>query len=385
MGRDYLFTSESVTEGHPDKICDQVADAILDTLLAQDPASRVAVECLVTTGSVHVAGEVSTTGFADVQRIVRGVLEDIGYTNPAFGMDCHDAGVWVSIHEQSREIAEGVLGGAGRAPGAGDQGIMFGFACDETPSLMPLPITLAHGLCRRMAEVRKAGAIPFLGPDGKSQVTIEYRDGKPVRAAAVVIAQQHLKGLVENRLRQELIEKVIRPVCGPYFDPSTRVLVNASGSFTVGGPEADTGVTGRKIVADTYGGAARHGGGAISGKDPTKVDRSGSYAARWMAKNVVAAGLARRCEIQLAYAIGQPDPLSIGVDTFGTGAVPEQRIGELVRKHFPLEPAGIIAALDLLRPIYRKTAVYGHFGREEPEFTWERTDRVEELRRAAGG
>ena len=339
MGRDYLFTSESVTEGHPDKICDQVADAILDSLIAQDPASRVAVECLVTTGSVHVAGEVSTTGFADVQRIVRSVLEEIGYTNPDFGMDCHDAGVWVSLHEQSREIADGVLGAGGRARGAGDQGIMFGFACDETPALMPLPITLAHGLCRRMAEVRKAGIIPFLGPDGKSQVTVEYRDGRPVRAAAVVIAQQHLKGLVESRLRQEIIEKVIKPVCGPYFDGSTRVLVNASGSFTVGGPEADTGVTGRKIVADTYGGAARHGGGAISGKDPTKVDRSGSYAARWIAKNVVAAGLAARCEVQLAYAIGQPDPLSIGVDTFGTGTVAEALIGELVRKHFPLEPA----------------------------------------------
>jgi S-adenosylmethionine synthetase len=385
MGRDHLFTSESVTEGHPDKICDQVADAILDSLLAQDPASRVAVECMVTTGSVHVAGEVSTSGFADVQRIVRTVLEDIGYTNPDFGMDCHDAGVWVSIHEQSREIADGVLGGADRAPGAGDQGIMFGFACDETPSRMPLPIVLAHGLCRRMAEVRKAGAIPFLGPDGKSQVTVEYRDGRPERAAAVVIAQQHLKGLVESRLRQELIEKVIKPVCGAYFDASTRVLVNASGSFIVGGPEADTGVTGRKIVADTYGGAARHGGGAISGKDPTKVDRSGSYAARWMAKNVVAAGLARRCEIQLAYAIGQADPLSIGVDTFGTATVPESRIVELVRTHFPLEPAGIISALNLLRPIYRGTAAYGHFGREEPEFTWERTDRAEALRRATDG
>jgi S-adenosylmethionine synthetase len=385
MGRDFLFTSESVTEGHPDKICDQIADAILDSLIAQDPASRVAVECMVTTGSVHVAGEVSTTGFADVQRIVRGVLEEIGYTNPDFGMDCHDAGVWVSRHEQSREIAEGVLGAGGRARGAGDQGIMFGFACDETPALMPLPITLAHGLCRRMAEVRKAGLIPFLGPDGKSQVTVEYRDGRPARAAAVVIAQQHLKGLVESRLRQEIIEKVIKPVCGPYFDGSTRVLVNASGSFTVGGPEADTGVTGRKIVADTYGGAARHGGGAISGKDPTKVDRSGSYAARWIAKNVVAAGLATRCEVQLAYAIGQPDPLSISVDTFATGTVAEARIGELVRKHFPLEPGSIIEALDLLRPIYRKTAAYGHFGREEPEFTWERTDKADALRNDAGG
>lgn len=378
MGRDYLFTSESVTEGHPDKVCDQVADAILDSLLAQDPASRVAVECLVTTGSVHVAGEVSTTGFADVQRIVRSVLEEIGYTNPDFGMDCHDAGVWVSIHEQSREIAAGVLGAGGRARGASDQGIMFGFACDETPALMPLPISLAHGLCRRMAEVRKAGLIPFLGPDGKSQVTVEYRDGRPARAAAVVIAQQHLKGLVESRLRQEIIEKVIRPVLGAFYDASTRVLVNASGSFTVGGPEADTGVTGRKIVADTYGGAARNGGGAISGKDPTKVDRSGSYAARWIAKNVVAAGLAERCEVQLAYAIGVPEPVQLTVSSFGTGQVPDSRLEEAVAAVFDCRPGGIIEALDLLKPVYQDTAVYGHFGREE--FPWEKTDRAEALR-----
>jgi len=380
MPRERLFTSESVTEGHPDKICDQVADAVLDSLLAQDPASRVAVECLVTTGSVHVAGEVTTGGFADIQSIVRSVLADIGYTNPDFGIDCHDAGVWASIHEQSREISDGVDGGGGLPRGAGDQGITFGFACRETPECMPLPITLAHRLCRRMAEVRRAGSIPLLGPDGKSQVTVQYRDDEPLRVASVVLAQQHLPGLVESRLRQELIEQVVKPVCGRYFDASTRVLINASGGFTVGGPEADTGVTGRKLEVDTYGGMARHGGGAMSGKDPTKVDRSGSYAARWIAKNLVAAGIASRCEIQLAWAIGQPQPLAMSVETFGTGAADEAAIVELVRRHFPLEPAGIIGALDLRRPIYRQTAAYGHFGREEPDFTWERTDRVDGLR-----
>ncbi len=384
MPRERFFTSESVTEGHPDKICDQVADAVLDSLLAQDSASRVAVECLVTTGSLHVAGEVTTAGFANIQAIARSILQEIGYTNPDFGMDCHDAGVWVSIHEQSREISEGIDGRPGKPRGAGDQGIMFGYACTETPEGMPLPITLAHRLCRRMAEVRKAGSIPFLGPDGKSQVTIEYLDGEPVRASSVVIAQQHLPGLVEGRLRQELIQQVVKPVCGRFFDSSTQVLINASGSFTVGGPEADSGVTGRKLMVDTYGGMARSGGGALSGKDPTKVDRSGSYAARWIAKNLVAAGIATRCEIQLAYAIGRPEPVSISMETFGTGRLDEAAIVTLVRKVFPLEPAGIIAALDLLRPIYRQTAAYGHFGREEPDFTWERTDKVEELRGAAG-
>ena len=384
MPRDYLFTSESVTEGHPDKICDQLADAILDSLIAQDPDSRVAVECMVTTGSVHVAGEVTTTGYADVQKIARETLSRIGYTNPDFGIDASDAGVWVSIHDQSPEIADGVRGDMGREQGAGDQGMMFGFACDETPELMPLPIMLAHRLCMRMAEVRRQRLIPGLGPDGKSQVTVEYRDGRPARVAEVVIAQQHEKSISEARLQQEIIEKIIKPVCGEYYDAETRRHINAAGSFTFGGPQADTGVTGRKIVADTYGGMARTGGGAISGKDPSKVDRSGTYLARYAAKNIVAAGLARRCEIQLSYVIGEPRPTSISVDTFGTGRIGEREIEALIRSRFPLTPREIIDALDLKRPIYARTAVYGHFGRQEPDFTWERTDRAEALRKDAG-
>jgi S-adenosylmethionine synthetase len=383
MPRDFLFTSESVNEGHPDKLCDQAADALLDALLAEDPMSRVAVECMVTTGSVHVAGEVTTRGFADVQRIVRGLLKDVGYTNPEFGMDWQDAGVWVSLHEQSSEIAAGV-GNEDPRQGAGDQGMMFGFACDETPELMPLPIMVAHGLCRRLSVVRRERIIPGLGPDGKSQVTVEYRDGKPARIAALAIAQQHGKSIVESRLRQEIIDKVIRPVCGPLYDDATRVWVNAAGTFTLGGPEADTGVTGRKLMVDTYGGMARHGGGALSGKDPTKVDRSGAYAARWIAKNIVAAGLARRCEIQLSYVIGEPSPAAIFIDTFGTGRRDEQALEQLVRRTFPLTPHEITAALSLHRPIYRNTAVFGHFGRTEPEFTWERTDKADALRAAAG-
>ena len=383
MPRDFLFTSESVNEGHPDKLCDQIADSILDSLIQQDPESRVAVECMITTGSVHVAGEVTTDGFADVQQIARGVLRDVGYTNPEFGIDYQDAGVWVSLHGQSREIAEGV-GSGGRPQGAGDQGMMFGYACDETPELMPLPIMIAHRLCMRLSHVRHERLIPGLGPDGKSQVTVEYRDGRPLRVAEVVIAQQHGRSLVENRLRQEIIDKVIKPVCGPLWDESSRPHINAAGSFTLGGPEADTGVTGRKLIADTYGGMARNGGGAISGKDPSKVDRSGAYAARWIAKNVVAAGLARRCEIQLSYVIGKAAPTNIFMDTFGTGARDEAEIERLVRARFPLTPREIIAALDLKRPIYRKTSVFGHFGREEPDFTWERTDRAATLRADAG-
>jgi S-adenosylmethionine synthetase len=384
MPKDFLFTSESVNEGHPDKVCDQIADALLDSLLAQDPDSRVAAECMISTGSVHVAGEVTTRGFADVQKIARSILREVGYSNPDFGIDWQDAGVWVSLHEQSREIAEGVGGGRGRAPGAGDQGMMFGFACDETPELMPLPIMAAHRLCMRLAEVRRQRLIPDLGPDGKSQVTVEYRDGKPARIASVVIAQQHGKSIVESRLRREIIEGVIRPVCGSMFDEETRTYINAAGTFTLGGPEADTGVTGRKIVSDSYGGMARNGGGAMSGKDPTKVDRSGACVARWIAKNIVAAGLARRCEIQLSYAIGEPRPTSIFIDTFGTGLREEAVIETLVRGCFPLTPSEIIVALDLKRPIYRKAAVFGHFGRLDPDFTWERTDKVEELRKAAG-
>jgi S-adenosylmethionine synthetase len=384
MPKDFLFTSESVNEGHPDKVCDQIADALLDRLITEDPDSRVAVECMVTTGSVHVAGEVTTKGFADVQKIARGILREIGYTNPEFGMDCQDAGVWVSIHDQSREIADGVTSTREHPQGAGDQGMMFGFACDETPELMPMPIMLAHRLCMRLAEVRRARLIPDLGPDGKSQVTVEYRDGRPVRVASVVIAQQHGRSIVESRLRPEIIEKVIKPVCGSLYDDATRPSINAAGTFILGGPEADTGVTGRKVVADSYGGMARNGGGAISGKDPSKVDRSGAYVARWIAKNIVAAGLARRCEIQLSYVIGEPLPTSIFVDTFDTGARDERQIEALIRALFPLTPQEIISTLDLKRPIYRKTAAFGHFGREDPDFTWERIDRVEALRAQAG-
>ncbi|MBI1936414.1 methionine adenosyltransferase [Candidatus Woesearchaeota archaeon] len=372
-------TSESVTEGHPDKICDQISDAILDSLFAQDPYSRVAVETLVTTGSVHVAGEVTTRGFADVQEIARRVLREIGYTDPAFGIDCEDAGVWISIHGQSPDISLGVS-----REGAGDQGMMYGFACTETPELMPLPIMIAHKLTRRLAEVRKKGIVQEIGPDGKSQVSIEYHDGVPKRISAVVIAQQHKKGISEDELKKEILQKVIEPVCGRLMDDKTTVHINATGAFVIGGPEGDTGVTGRKIIADTYGGVGRHGGGAFSGKDPTKVDRSGAYAARYVAKNVVAAGLADRCEVQLSYAIGVAQPTSVNVDTFGTNKLPENVIVELVKKHFKLTPRWIIEHLNLRRPIYRKAAAYGHFGREDSDFTWEKTDFAETLRLEAG-
>ena len=373
------FTSESVTEGHPDKICDQISDAILDSLYAQDPYSRVAVECLTTTGLVVVAGEITTRGYADVQGIARRTLREIGYTNPQYGIDCEDAGVLVSIHGQSPDISQGV-----DKEGAGDQGMMYGFATNETPELMPLPITLAHKLTRRLAEVRKKGIITDLGPDGKSQVSVEYHDGVPKRISAVVIAQQHLEHLSEERLKEEIREKVINHVCGKWIDENTRVYINATGKFVIGGPEGDSGVTGRKIIADTYGGVGRHGGGAFSGKDPTKVDRSGAYAARYVAKNIVAAGLADKCEVQLSYAIGVAEPTSVNVDTFGTNKVPEDKIRELVKKHFKLTPRWIIEHLNLRRPIYRKTAAYGHFGREDPDFTWEKTDMAETLRKEAG-
>ncbi|MBS3106881.1 methionine adenosyltransferase [Candidatus Woesearchaeota archaeon] len=379
------FTSESVTEGHPDKICDQVSDAILDALIAQDPNSRVAVESLTTTGSVHVAGEVTTRGYADIQSIVRKTLRDIGYTDPAFGIDCEDAGVWVSIHGQSPDIAQGVNVTENKDQGAGDQGMMFGFACTETPELMPFPIIMAHRLTRKLAEVRKSGQIKCLGPDGKSQVSVEYVDGKPHRITAVVIAQQHTHDLAEEHLKKEILEKVIQPVCGKWMDKDTKIHINATGKFVIGGPEGDTGVTGRKIIVDTYGGMGRHGGGAFSGKDPSKVDRSGAYMARYMAKNIVAAGLAERCEIQLSYSIGVAQPTSINVDTFGTGKVAEEKILEAVRKVFDCRPRAIIETLKLKRPIFVKTASYGHFGRDDPDFTWEKTDKVEELKKACSG
>lgn len=378
------ITSESVTEGHPDKICDQISDAILDSLFAQDPYSRVAVECLTTTGLVIVAGEVTTHGYADIQGIVRRTLREIGYTNPQYGIDYEDAGVLVSLHGQSPDIAQGVDDSNRREQGAGDQGLMYGFACNETPELMPLPITLAHRLTMKLAEIRKKGIVADLGPDGKSQVSVEYHDGVPKRLSAVVIAQQHLEKISEEELREEIRTKVIEPVCGRWIDSSTKIYINATGKFVIGGPEGDSGVTGRKIIADTYGGVGRHGGGAFSGKDPTKVDRSGAYAARYVAKNIVAAGLADKCEVQLSYAIGVAQPTSINVDTFGTGKIPEAQISELVRKHFKLTPKWIIEHLNLRRPIYRKTAAYGHFGREEPDFTWERTDMAETLRQEAG-
>lgn len=381
--KNFLFTSESVTEGHPDKICDQISDGILDELYKQDPQSRVAIECLTTTGSVHVAGEVTTKGFVDVQKVVRDILKDIGYTNPEFGIDYEDTGVWVAIHEQSPDISQGVTEGKSKEQGAGDQGMMFGYACNETDVLMPLPIILAHKLTKKLSEVRKNNEIKDLGPDGKSQVTIEYEDGKPKRVEAVVIAQQHLEIISEDELKKDILEKVIKPVCGDYFDENTKVHINATGKFVVGGPEGDTGVTGRKIIVDTYGGMGRHGGGCFSGKDPSKVDRSATYAARYIAKNIVAAGLADKCEVQLSYAIGVADPTSVFVDTFGTNKIPEDKIVELIKKHFPLKPKDIIDQLDLRRPIYKKTAVYGHFGREDPDFTWEKTDKVDVLRSEA--
>jgi S-adenosylmethionine synthetase len=384
MGEKYYFTSESVTEGHPDKICDQISDAILDDLLAQDPEAHAAIEVLTTTGTVHVAGEITTTGYSDIQKIVRETLKKIGYTDPRYGIDCEDAGVWVAVHGQSGDIARGVKKAKSRGQGAGDQGMMFGFACNETPELMPLPIMLANRLAARLAEVRKKMAYHAMGPDGKSQVTVEYHGGQPVRLEAVVIAQQHISDVSEKELKKIILEQVIKPVCGKYLDRKTKIFINATGRFVIGGPEGDTGVTGRKIIADTYGGMGRHGGGCFSGKDPSKVDRSAAYACRYIAKNVVAAGLAERCEIQLSYAIGVADPMAVFVDTFGTGKVPDDDIACLIRKHFPLKPSDIIDHLKLKRPIYKKTAAYGHFGRNDPDFTWEKTDKAAILRKAVG-
>ncbi len=384
MGKITYVTSESVTEGHPDKICDQVSDAILDELFRQDPYSRVAIECLTTTGSIHVAGEVTTKGFADVQKIARETLRDIGYTDPKFGIDCDDAGVWVAIHSQSPNISQGVTETSNHEQGAGDQGMMYGYACTETPELMPLPIMLAHKLTRRLAYVRKQGIIPHLGPDGKSQVSIMYDNGKPKKATAIVIAQQHKDDISEEKLKEQIFEHVIKPICKDFMDEETKVHINATGAFVIGGPEGDTGVTGRKIIVDSYGGVGRHGGGCFSGKDPSKVDRSGAYAARYVAKNIVAAGLAEKCELQISYCIGVAKPTSVNLDCFGTNKVPEEKIIQLVNKHFPLTPRWIIDTLKLRRPIYKKTAAYGHFGRDDPDFLWERTDKSEILKKEAG-
>jgi S-adenosylmethionine synthetase len=381
MADKYFFTSESVTEGHPDKICDQISDAILDDLLRQDPDSHTAIEALTTTGSVHVAGEITTEGYSDIQKIVRKTLREIGYTDPRYGIDCEDAGVWIAVHGQSGDIARGVKKSKKHEQGAGDQGMMFGFACNETPELMPLPIMLAHRLAAKLAEVRKRMANHAMGPDGKSQVTVEYHDGKPARLEAVVIAQQHISDVSEAYLRKLILENVVKPVCGKYLDKNTKIFINATGRFVIGGPEGDTGVTGRKIIVDTYGGMGRHGGGCFSGKDPSKVDRSAAYACRY----IVAAGLADRCEVQLSYAIGVADPMAVFVDTFGTGKIADAEISGLIRKLFPLRPSEIIEHLQLKRPIYKKTAAYGHFGRHDPDFTWEKTDRAVALRKAAKG
>jgi S-adenosylmethionine synthetase len=383
MPKKTFVTSESVTEGHPDKVCDCISDAILDSLIGQDPFSRVAVECLTTTGTVIVAGEVTTEGFANVQDIVRKTLKEIGYTNPEFGIDCEDAGVLVAIHRQSQDIAQGVDEGKGdsKEQGAGDQGMMYGFACNETPELMPLPIMLAHKLTKRLAEVRKKGIIKKIGPDGKSQVSVEYWDGVPTRVDAVVISTQHLNSKSIPQLRREIKKHVIEPVCKGFLDPKTKYHINPTGRFVIGGPEGDTGLTGRKIIVDTYGGVGRHGGGAFSGKDPSKVDRSAAYAARWVAKNIVAAGLAKRCEVQLSYAIGVAKPTSINVHTFGTNSIPEAKIVSRVKRDFDLTPKGIIDALQLRRPVFKKTAAYGHFGRRGAGFTWERTDKAKALKK----
>ncbi len=376
----YLFTSESVTEGHPDKIADQISDAVLDAVLAQDPEGRVACETLLTTGLVVVAGEITTSAYLDYQDLVRGVIRDVGYTRAKFGFDADTCAVVATVKRQSLDIARGVDTG-----GAGDQGLMFGFACDETEELMPMPILLAHRLTRRLAEVRKSGIVGFLRPDGKSQVTVEYAGGRPVRVDCVVVSAQHSDTVSNRDIYDAILYEVIRPVIPEgMMDSRTRIHINPTGRFVTGGPMGDAGLTGRKIIVDTYGGYARHGGGALSGKDPTKVDRSACYMARYIAKNLVAAGAARKVEVQLAYAIGVADPVSVMVDSFGTGVVPDARLTELVRALFPLTPRGIIDHLQLLRPIYRKTAAYGHFGRSEPEFTWELTDRAVEIRRALG-
>lgn len=391
-----LFTSESVTEGHPDKICDQISDAILDALLEQDPSSRVAVETLVTTGLVHIAGEVTSEGYVEIPQIVRDLIQRIGYTSSKVGFDGASCGVSVSIGQQSPEIAAGVDAsletreGSGRddldTQGAGDQGIMFGYATDETPTLMPMAGWLSHRLAERLAEVRKSGEIPFLRPDGKTQVTIGYDGDRPVTVDTVVISSQHDESVTQEELRDALLEKVVRPVLESVeLDTSNLTfLCNPSGAFTLGGPMGDAGLTGRKVIVDTYGGAARHGGGAFSGKDPSKVDRSAAYAMRWVAKNVVAAGLAKRVEVQVAYAIGRAHPVGLYVETFGTGRVSDEVIREAISRVFDLRPGAIVRALDLRRPIYSATAAYGHFGRELPEFTWEKTDRADALREAAG-
>lgn len=383
--RKHFFTSESVGEGHPDKVCDQISDAVLDEVLRLDPYGRVACETYVTMGLLIVGGEITTTAYVDVHNLTRNLLRDIGYTHPKYGFDYHTCAIINTIHSQSPDIAQGVDKG-----GAGDQGFMVGYACRETPELMPLPIMLSHKLVKRMADVRRQGVLKYLGPDCKSQVTVEYHDSHPVRVDSVVLACQHTEDVLDSskekitkKARQEMIEAIVRPVLKGYIDKNTNYYVNETGKFTVGGPQSDTGMTGRKIVVDTYGGMAAPGGGAFSGKDPTKVDRSAAYMARYIAKNIVAAGLADKCLIHLAYVIGRADPLAIMVETYGTGKLPEAAFEKLIRANFELTPRGMIKELDLLRPIYRKTACYGHFGRTESEFSWENTDKAAALKKQA--
>ena len=379
MVRKHLFTSESVTEGHPDKVCDQISDSILDKFLEQDVESRVAIEAMTTTGIVFVAGETSSKGHVDVQNIVRDTIQEIGYTKPEYGFDYKSCSVLVSLHEQSPDISMGITARDNKEQGAGDQGLMFGYASNETPELMPLPITLAHKLTMKLSQVRKNKDLSWVWPDGKSQVSVVYEDSKPKKIDTVVISTQHSPDISLSQLREEIIDKVIKPVCVSWIDNTTKFLVNPTGRFVIGGPPGDTGLTGRKVIADTYGGIGRHGGGAFSGKDPSKVDRSACYMARYIAKNVVATGLADKCEVQIAYAIGVAKPVSVMVDTFGTGKIDEDVIEGRVRNTFDMRPAGIIKMLDLKRPIYKKTAAYGHFGRNEPSFTWEKIDKVMEL------
>ena len=387
MVRSFLFTSESVTEGHPDKVCDQISDAILDEYIRQDPESRVAVETLVTTGFVAIAGEVTSKAKFDEraqEELVRKTIREIGYDKPELEFDASSCEIILKLHAQSSDISQGITANDDKEQGAGDQGLMFGFATNETEEFMPMPIIIAHKLTKKLSEVRKSGELSWLRPDGKSQVSIEYEDGKPKKIETIVISTQHAPEISNHEITNAVIDKVIKPVCGNLWSDDIKIHVNPTGKFEIGGPHADAGLTGRKIIVDTYGGQGRHGGGAFSGKDPSKVDRSACYMCRYIAKNIVASGIAEKCEVQVAYAIGVAEPVSLMVNTFSTSKIPEEDIENLVRKHFDMRPAAIISHLDLKKPIYKKTAVYGHFGRNEPEFRWERTDKADLLRHAAG-